>query len=792
MNKIKLPKFYKLGFGVAAIGLIVYVGYIASKPVALIDQRNTAPYDHTYVLATGKSLEQSFTQIQNNISDISVQYLPDLADAEQQLVFELLINGQPQRRVEGKLSGFRTNETFRSLPQAELLLFSFHPVPTSAGAAVSFRLTSLTHSLKFPVQRDPLKYEGGQLIDPKLPWQGDLGFKTFYRPSLHQRLKTDFIDNAHLHRLVVIFIIGLAIAVLGESWQRWRAHRHLFSSPPVLLMLLLTLVFTLPLYLGTNMWGVWDWPEAASHFSAARHSFAVGQWPLWNPFFCGGSPSWGNPQAYWPSFLFLLAVLFGDVIGFQVAATLYIWLGLIGMFLLARELRMNRAAALLTAILFMNSGFLAAHLSAGQILWLTVTWIPWVLYFFLRSLKRPWFIVPSVLFYLLIFLAGRVQIVAYVAMLLLLLGVGLLIAMPGRKVVVRSLLFFGLLTLGLGAVKIFPTLDFLHGLHGTLQKNDGIPWLRLGEVLTTRTTALLYHQPWMQLYWHEYAAYIGIIPLLAALIGIWAIRRQKRVRAAIFLATGIVFLTLATAKAGSSPFDHVPVFDSLRNHGRAIVFLILPIALLAGIGVQYVGNRISGSRRQQLITTIIAIMVFVDLALVARTGFTQVFSAQPISYTETHPSFVQVQGFIDVGYHIIEAGYGAHNYCTPQLVIWNSQAKIFGLGDENYRGEVYTSSETALTMTTFTPNQLTIEVAGAPKHNDIGYVNQKYDSGWYSPEKKLFADQGRIAFALDINDAGRIIHVRYWPRSFSFGLGISGATVLILIGLYGWQKNRVS
>lgn len=183
-------------------------------------------------------------------------------------------------------------------------------------------------------------------------------------------------------------LIALAIATIINLAANVRQRRPLMATTLLPLLGFLAIAYTLPLYENVHLWGVGDWTEVVAHYSSARHSLAAVQFPLWNPYFCGGNPLWGNPQAYWPSLSFLLTLPFGDIIGTKIAITLYIFLGMWGMHRLTRHLGLSNYASLLAAIIFTLSTYLSSKIAAGQMAMLTIVWIPWVIYHFLRSIKK--------------------------------------------------------------------------------------------------------------------------------------------------------------------------------------------------------------------------------------------------------------------------------------------------------------------------------------------------------------------------------------------------------------------
>ena len=64
-------------------------------------------------------------------------------------------------------------------------------------------------------------------------------------------------------------------------------------------------------------WGILDWNEHFLYHGVPYQSIIEhGQFPLWNPYSCGGNPMLANPQSRFLSPLFLIDLAFGVVVGF--------------------------------------------------------------------------------------------------------------------------------------------------------------------------------------------------------------------------------------------------------------------------------------------------------------------------------------------------------------------------------------------------------------------------------------------------------------------------------------------
>jgi hypothetical protein len=680
------------------------------------------------------------------------------------------------------------NMDYEFIDDTEWLTFNFEKIDDVANKKNKLVISTdyeATPYLSFVIEEASEKYVDGSLLINNKMWKGDLGFITLQKASWITSLSYRLVDQSQLFYLMIVVLACFVITFVLSVYIDVRQVKSISFVSYLLLLAILALFFSLPLYINSSTTGVWDWPEAASHYSAARLSFAAGEFPLWTPQFCGGAPMWQSPQAYWPSLTFLITLLFGDLVGSRIAISVYIFLGLWGMTKLSRHFGLIYPFALIPAIIFMFSGFLLSHLAAGQMLWLTVAWIPWTIYFFLKSFKKPWFILPAVLFYLMTFFEGRVYITVYLTILILIFSLVIGFITKKWKQSVSRLIGFAFLVIFLGAIKIIPTIDFLSNFSGGLEPEEGIPITRLLEVMTTRTAELEYAQPWMYLYWHEYAAYIGIVPLLLALLGVFVVSKTKRATYIALILSALLFLFVATSKIGTNPFNLFPVLKQLHVPGRSILMVIFSISLLAGLGAQ---SLIKKGLWQQILGLSLALILFANLFIISLPAWNNIFSKEYVRLEE-ESSFHQSSWSSDNAYHLTEAGLGAKDYCPTYLRTWHSGAKIYGHEEDEYMGEVYVLNSSVVSLSKITPNSVAVLVEEV-KGNDTVYVNQKYDSGWRSKDKELFSDEGRLAFNIAEKDKGKKIVIRYLPKSFVVGSFITLFSIVLLVVWSVFRKIR--
>ena len=123
-------------------------------------------------------------------------------------------------------------------------------------------------------------------------------------------------------------------------------------------------IFVQPLGYPSN----YDFRYFIAWIEAGRRSLLwYGDFPLWNPWTCGGQVYLANPQSTIAAPTFLLALLFGTALGTKLMLVAYLFFAQDGMYRLARHLELDEDGAMLAAIVFAGSGWLGLHLSSGHL-----------------------------------------------------------------------------------------------------------------------------------------------------------------------------------------------------------------------------------------------------------------------------------------------------------------------------------------------------------------------------------------------------------------------------------------
>lgn len=307
---------------------------------------------------------------------------------------------------------------------------------------------------------------------------------------------------------------------------------------------------------------------------------AVDQWkegklPLWNPYTFSGAPLLGNIQA---AVLYPLNILF-FLFSFADAWTILIILQplLAGLFMYwyLRSLAIRPIAGLLGAVAWSFSGFNVAWLTWGTIghvaLWLPIT---------LLAVDRRW---SFLLVFSLVsqFLAGHAQISLYFVI------VVIAYAVFRKALGIRFIFLLGLVVL-ITSVQWMPLWAWLQEsgrIIGTDWHKEGwfIPWQHLVQFVAPdffgNPTTLNY---WGQWNYGEFIGYVGLLPLIFAIIALFAGTVRVRIFWVITLAVGLV-LALPTPIAFLPFVLKIPILSSLQPT-RLIFIIDFALAVLAALG----------------------------------------------------------------------------------------------------------------------------------------------------------------------------------------------------------------
>jgi len=375
--------------------------------------------------------------------------------------------------------------------------------------------------------------------------------------------------------------------------------------------------------------------DLINHYIPYKHivveQVKSGHFPFWNPYTFSGRPLYADVQVgvfYPPNWLFLLMPI---PVCFTLLLILHLILGGIGMFYYAREFVQERISALISALIFILSGFFTVRIYTGVVLFIfTGVWTPLILLLLNRWLKTQNFkyIGWLAIAFAMQILAGSPQIAFYTIFCVLIFI--LLRGILGGKVVdvlsddsnrfnrikvLISPIIAMILAFLICAVQILPTYQFIKY---SFDRAIGARWeyvidgsLNIKGLMTYFVPFFFYYPMEEGIYWGvglsfwELNNYLGILPLV--FVGFYLIfkivdgqwrtffKRNEKITVnqfTIFVWIVIIFLSLALTFGGNSLlfrffYLFIPGFNIFRDPVRIIFLYTIGVSLLTGFAIEY-------------------------------------------------------------------------------------------------------------------------------------------------------------------------------------------------------------
>ena len=576
------------------------------------------------------------------------------------------------------------------------------------------------------------------------------------------------------------------------------------ASWPYALYALMSALFCAPIFTSPNGLGIHDWDQHLFYYASVIKSVVeYGQFPFWNPWYCGGNVLWQNPQVPILSPVFPLTTIVSLSLAMKLNIVLHYWLGFVGMHLLLTSVV---GLSFLPVVVYLAAaatlmGAPAMHLAVGHSVFLPCFYLPLQLYFFFRALKT-----------------GRIRDGACAAALLALMVYnGALHAVPMS---VGAIGLFAVFAAGLrrhwqplfvaGAivaagfayaapkllpVALFVTSDrFLDARTVTGHPDAMSVEMVLRSYLDPYQDRSLKFDP-QRHGWYEYGNYIGVLAALLIVSSILWILMSRRSRDRWFglsLAfTSVVLLLLSMGEfasfAPASLATHVPLFSSFRIPSRYTIAFAILGATTVGWAIRALEVEASLTPPLKTFLTIVCVLASADLLLRNRLQLEEVFSNPPLN-----AAFHPLKGPHDLPTDAETSPYTAN---APMLRVLMADRSFFNCYEslqvipsaDPVHPIVFTDDKSKLLSTSFTPNRIEFSVVGGPEASQV-LRNENFALGWRSSAGEVTRNgpNGHPAVTLQPGQTGRF--------TFSFvppGL-IWGAVLLLAAAaatVWGWTRQ---
>jgi hypothetical protein len=409
------------------------------------------------------------------------------------------------------------------------------------------------------------------------------------------------------------------------------AMRRLFSHPVALAVLgELAAVAALLAAVGAVLWPLLDgraiYAESDTFtffypvFAVLRASIRAGELPLWSPDIFGGFPLFAEGQIgalYLPSLA--AARLPSPIQGFLLLRVFHICVAVLGAFALARVLGIGLAGAMVGGLAFGLGSFVIAQQHHANLLAAAV-WLPVVLAFVELGLARQGWLGHALLGVAALVL-GLAALATHVQPLMLTGGLltAYVLARQGWMAtwLVRRRGFRG----GLGPASLLLTdavamVAFIGAVGALIAAAQLVPLYELSQEswraqgwsyqdaieyslppinLVTLVFPFFFRSPdggqWSLWQLWESVVYVGVVPLVLALVATLAVRRW----AATFFAVAAL-VSLVIALGGYAPFGlyeglwHIPGMSLQRAPARFTLITTLSLAMLAAYGADWLAS----------------------------------------------------------------------------------------------------------------------------------------------------------------------------------------------------------
>ena len=568
----------------------------------------------------------------------------------------------------------------------------------------------------------------------------------------------------------------------------------------------LAILFTSPLLSRLENLGIRDWDQQLFYYGSFLKTVTVyGQFPFWNPWYCGGSVLLQNPQVPIFSPAFLLAPFVGLLIATKANIMLHYFLALLGIALIARKVYQisSTPVIIVTAAVFAFNSFFSLQIGEGHAWILSFAYIPFAFLGFelyLEHRRLSWLIFAAG-FLALIVWSGGIYPAPLTALFFCFYTI-LRTALDRDTRALTALILMGGYAVLFAAPKLFPVLEYMYEYPRTVMDREYIPPAAWFDIFFGRDQSL--HKIWlekdgswpmdprMHWGWVEYGCYVGIPVVLvfgfALLRGVRLVTSDVgRSRYIALIGCFIAFFALFVGDfAWINPFrllKQLPVASSLHVTGRflIIVAFVGALVILECFSRFRIDKLRSSSARVFFAAVCIAIVA--DLILISQRPLKEAFTVTPDKFSEVTEGIRKESGYQMV---VNLPSYGA--FSTMYAALQADLAILQGLtvqpqcyeplapeiGYQQDRALVFSDNPNlSVSNIHFTPNRIRFDLEARTGGRVM--LNQNFVRGW------TFSEGRAETVELDNLPSSTLAAGSYQGLEFSF------RPAGFFVGLLGWM-----
>lgn len=581
--------------------------------------------------------------------------------------------------------------------------------------------------------------------------------------------------------------------------RRKRPILHKYA--PLAVLAAIALVYISPVLVDIRNIGVSDWDsQLFYHAAPLKTILEYGQFPLWNPYFCGGAPMLASPELSFLSPAYIFVLLFGEVVGVKLIIVLFTVLGMWGMYFLSRTLGLGRLSSLLPPVVYIMSSWYALRVTEGHSGFLPFALLPFVVAFYVKSIEERSIrcLILSALFWAWMILAGGVYPTTVTAIFLFFFSIFNAVSKRSIRPLV-SVFIIGVMTLSFSAVKSLPQYEFISYfprktsavqynsgtiLKDSLFKRDQRVTAQAGEFYKGAgedekeylRSFWKGERPWG---WQEYGAFVGVAAFALFVAGFAFIRRMW-----VWLSLSVISLLLSMGDFAPvniwAYLRKLPVFGSLHGPSRIMPIFIFSLSVVGGYALSRLEGKSEKWRLARPAVIAVIVLVFIEMITVARPVLKDAFTEPPFNLTP-NAGFTQivVADPTRTNYPNFLKNIGVAN-CYESM---HPPTAVSPYGDEAgrlnpyYTGEAYLAGKGgSVVIRKFSPNEVVVE-ADSPT-DDVVVLNQNFFKGWRAEGAAGAAESHNGLVSARVTAGKSTVRFYYSPTSFRIGLAISAVSLL--------------
>ncbi|MFH0861473.1 MAG: hypothetical protein V1875_00445 [Candidatus Altiarchaeota archaeon] len=588
-----------------------------------------------------------------------------------------------------------------------------------------------------------------------------------------------FINNVRFLglTLIILFLLTVSTKVLERP------------ATVIVVAFIVSVFYLSPIYLDIWNMGVIDWDFTFTSILAAKISMLdYHQFPLWNPYICGGTSMIAAYQSLFLDPLSLTWLILPVPIAIKVNLMFYIMIGMIGCYLLAYHLRLGVYSRYYLGIVFMLSGFFAHRIFVGHVNMLVMMYLPLLLLYLMKSFEKLRYCIICSLVLTVFVNFGNPFPVTFLVVFLIVytcvefimrLGTYALKKTRGVMWVIHpliSVLLIVVLCALVSGFRLLPLLEYYTNVSPYENNNPSLwDWGFVSPIDVYNNLA----DSHLAYGWHESNSYIGLVAFLFSIYGLFICYRERQYVPLIVFALLTLFISLGS----NSPVPiwalvhQFPMFMSLRIPLRAIMFILFTLVILSARGLSAVE-----SKDKKFSVLVVVFCLFILFTSNSRL-FEDIFIIQPVVSESYGTHFKQVvstdahkDAYSWMYTHVLD-GQGVTN-C---YMIGSLQNHAIPAQDGRYWGEVVIR-ETGLgnaSILSFSPNMIVVDVNSSGK--GLLILNQNFERNWKLEGGGVVKNTDGL-ISTDVDSTTQKVVFYYLPDTFIIGvfLSIIGLSICVL------------